>query len=176
MSAPQVVNRERRRVLCPRFMNVERRLAAILAADLVGYSRLMGADETGTVAALKKVRRDVTDPCIITHQGRLVKTTGDGVLVEFASVVQAVQCAAAIQAAMCDSNAGGSGRAAAAVPGRDQHRRRDRRRRRHPLRADSPHKATIARMLTEAALSDLRVVERAGGLLASDGAFWRRAF
>jgi class 3 adenylate cyclase len=151
MSAPQVVNRERRRVLCPRFMNVERRLAAILAADLVGYSRLMGADETGTVAALKKVRRDVTDPCIITHQGRLVKTTGDGVLVEFASVVQAVQCAAAIQAAMCDSNAGGSGRAAAAVPGRDQHRRRDRRRRRHPLRADSPHKA-IARMLTGSGL------------------------
>jgi adenylate cyclase len=72
---------------------MERRLTAILAADVVGYSRLMGVDETGTVAALKKLRQEVTDPCIAIRQGRIVKTTGDGMLVEFPSVVQAVHCA-----------------------------------------------------------------------------------
>jgi class 3 adenylate cyclase len=78
---------------------VERRLTAILAADVVGYSRLMGVDETGTVAALKKLRQEVTDPCIAVRQGRIVKTTGDGMLVEFPSVVQAVNCATEMQAA-----------------------------------------------------------------------------
>ena len=62
---------------------MERRLTAILAADVVGYSRLMGVDETGTVAAFKKLRQEVTDPCIAVRQGRIVKTTGDGMLVEF---------------------------------------------------------------------------------------------
>lgn len=62
---------------------VERRLAAILAADVVGYSRLMGADELGTLSALKMLRRDVVDPAISAHRGRIVKTTGDGLLVEF---------------------------------------------------------------------------------------------
>jgi len=76
---------------------VERRLAAILAADVVGYSRLIGADEQGTLARLRALRRDVIDPSIATHAGRLFKTMGDGFLVEFASAVQAVSCAIAIQ-------------------------------------------------------------------------------
>src|SRR6516164_598804 len=66
---------------------VERRLAAILAADVAGYSRLMGEDEEGTLAALRAVRRELADPKIAEHRGRIVKTTGDGLLVEFASVV-----------------------------------------------------------------------------------------
>jgi len=69
---------------------VERRLAAILAADVAGYSRLMGADEEGTLARLKALRRELADPKIKEHRGRIVKTTGDGLLVEFASVVDAV--------------------------------------------------------------------------------------
>jgi transposase len=69
-----------------------RRLAAILAADVAGYSRLMGADEEGTLAALKQLRRKLADPKIEEHHGRIVKTTGDGLLVEFASVVDAVRC------------------------------------------------------------------------------------
>jgi class 3 adenylate cyclase len=78
----------------------ERRLAAILAADVVGYSRLMGADEEGTHIALKAVWREVTDPKIEEHRGRTVKTMGDGLLVEFASVVDAVRCAVDIQREM----------------------------------------------------------------------------
>jgi len=66
---------------------VERRLAAILATDVVGYSRLMGVDEEGTLAALRAIRREVGDPKIKEHRGRIVKTTGDGLLVEFGSVV-----------------------------------------------------------------------------------------
>jgi TolB-like protein/class 3 adenylate cyclase/Tfp pilus assembly protein PilF len=85
---------------------VERRLAAILAADVVGYSRLMGADEEGTLADLKRHRRELTDPKIKEHRGRIVKTTGDGVLVEFASVVDAVRCAVDVQREMADRNAG----------------------------------------------------------------------
>ncbi|TMJ75202.1 MAG: adenylate/guanylate cyclase domain-containing protein [Alphaproteobacteria bacterium] len=85
---------------------VERRLAAILAADVAGYSRLMGADEEGTLAALKAHRRAVLDPKITEHRGRIVKTTGDGLLVEFASVVDAVRCAVDIQRQMAERNAG----------------------------------------------------------------------
>jgi adenylate cyclase len=77
---------------------VERRLAAILAADVAGYSRLMGTDEVGTLAALKAHRREVVDPAIAQHHGRIVKTTGDGMLVEFASAVDAVTCAITIYA------------------------------------------------------------------------------
>jgi adenylate cyclase len=84
---------------------VERRLAAILAADVVGYSRLMGADEEGTLERLKAHRRELVDPKIREHRGRIVKTTGDGMLVEFASVVDAVRCAAELQRAMVDRNA-----------------------------------------------------------------------
>jgi adenylate cyclase len=74
-----------------RDQRIERKLAAILAADVAGYSRLMGKDEEGTLFALKAVRREVTDPKIDEHRGRIVKTTGDGLLVEFASVVDAVR-------------------------------------------------------------------------------------
>jgi adenylate cyclase len=79
-----------------------RRLAAILAADVAGYSRLMGADEEGTLERLKALRRELSDPKIKEHQGRIVKTTGDGLLVEFPSVVDAMRCAAEIQRGMID--------------------------------------------------------------------------
>ena len=79
-----------------------RRLAAILAADVAGYSRLMGADEEGTLAALKAHRKELIDPLIAQHQGRIVKTTGDGLLLEFASIVDAVRCAVVMQQGMKD--------------------------------------------------------------------------
>src|SRR6202047_4904337 len=82
-----------------------RRLAAILAADVAGYSRLMGADEEATVARLKALRRDLADPKIKEHRGRIVKTTGDGLLLEFASVVDAVRCAVEVQREMAERNA-----------------------------------------------------------------------
>src|SRR6516162_1205054 len=85
---------------------VERRLAAILAADVAGYSRLMGADEVGTLAALKAYRREVVDPAIAAHHGRIVKTTGDGMLVESASAVDAVTCAITVQVKMTERNVG----------------------------------------------------------------------
>src|SRR6186713_904305 len=81
---------------------VERRLAAVLAADVAGYSRLMGADEVGTLSALKAVRREIVDPSIAAHKGRIVKTTGDGMLVEFASAVDAVSCAVEVQGKMAE--------------------------------------------------------------------------
>jgi TolB-like protein/class 3 adenylate cyclase len=81
-----------------------RRLAAILAADVAGYSRLMGADEEGTLERLKALRRELLDPKIAEHRGRIVKTTGDGLLVEFASVVDAVRCAVEVQQAMPPRN------------------------------------------------------------------------
>ena len=84
---------------------VERRLAAILAGDVAGYSRLMGIDEEGTLAALKRHRRELVDPKIKEHRGRIVKLTGDGILVEFASVVDAVRCAVDIQRGMVERNA-----------------------------------------------------------------------
>jgi TolB-like protein/class 3 adenylate cyclase len=87
-------------------MSQTRRLAAILAADVAGYSRLIGADEEGTLGRLKVLRTEIIDPKIAGHRGRIVKTTGDGLLVEFASVVDALRCAAEIQAAMVESNAG----------------------------------------------------------------------
>lgn len=84
---------------------VQRRLAAILAADVVGYSRLMSSDEMRTLTALKAHRRELIDPAIAAHHGRMVKTTGDGALVEFASVVDAVGCAVVIQRGMISRNA-----------------------------------------------------------------------
>jgi len=89
-------------------MTATRRLAAILAADVAGYSRLMGADEEGTLERLNALRRDLVDPKIAQHHGRIVKTTGDGLLVEFASVVDAVRCAVAVQQAMAERNSGGA--------------------------------------------------------------------
>jgi adenylate cyclase len=84
---------------------VERRLAAIFCADVAAYSRLMGSDEEGTLAALKSHRRELIDPLISQHQGRIVKTSGDGMLIEFASVVDAVRCAVVVQQGMEDRNA-----------------------------------------------------------------------
>ena len=84
---------------------VERRLAAIFCADVVAYSRLMGSDEEGTLAALKNHRRELIDPLIAQHRGRIFKTTGDGILIEFASVVDAVRCAVVMQQGMEDRNA-----------------------------------------------------------------------
>jgi adenylate cyclase len=83
---------------------VERRLAAIMAADVAGYSRLMGVDEEDTLRRLNAHRGQLVDPKVIEHGGRIVKTTGDGLLVEFPSVVNAVRCAAEIQRAMVDRN------------------------------------------------------------------------
>src|SRR2546423_2204715 len=83
-----------------------RRLTAILAANVAGYSRLMGADEEGTLERLKALRRELVDPKIAEHHGRIVKTTGDGLLMEFASVVDAVRCAVELQQAMPERNAG----------------------------------------------------------------------
>src|SRR3954468_2532184 len=85
---------------------VERRLAAIVAVDVAGYSLLMGRDEEGTLAALRAIRRDLSDPQIKEHQGRIVKTMGDGLLIEFASVVGAVRCSVEVQRAMAERNEG----------------------------------------------------------------------
>ena len=85
-------------------MNQTRRLAAILAADVAGYSRLIGTDEGGTLQALKAIRAELIDPTIAAHNGRLVKTTGDGLLVEFGSVVDALLCATKVQAGMAKRN------------------------------------------------------------------------
>ena len=84
---------------------VQRRLAAILAADVVGYSRLMERDETGTLARLKSLRSEVFDPTTMRFDGRIFKNTGDGALAEFASAVDAVQCAVEIQRALAERNA-----------------------------------------------------------------------
>jgi adenylate cyclase len=86
----------------------QRRLAAILAADVAGYSRLIGANEEGTLARLKAHRRELIDPKIAEHRGRLVKTTGDGLLVEFASVVDALRCATEVQAAIAERDGAAS--------------------------------------------------------------------
>ena len=86
-------------------MTATRRLAAILAADVAGYSWLIGADESSTLQALKAIRGELIDPTIAAHNGRLVKTTGDGLLVEFGSVVDALRCAAEVQACMVERNA-----------------------------------------------------------------------
>src|SRR5690348_1582376 len=90
---------------------VQRKLAAILAADIAGYSRLMGADEEGTLRRLKALRAELIEPAIAEHRGRIVKTTGDGMLVEFASVVDALRCAVGVQSAIrtCRRKVGSSG-------------------------------------------------------------------
>jgi adenylate cyclase len=86
-------------------MSQTRRLAAILSADVAGYSRLIGADEGGTLQKLRAIRGELVDPAIAAHHGRLVKTTGDGLLVEFSSVVDALRSASEIQARMAERNA-----------------------------------------------------------------------
>src|SRR5215469_10746809 len=84
---------------------IERRLAAILAADVVGYSRLIGEDEEGTLAALRTMQRGIIAPTMAEHRGRIVKTTGDGLLAEFQSVIDALHCAVAWQAAVPSDSA-----------------------------------------------------------------------
>jgi TolB-like protein/class 3 adenylate cyclase len=90
-------------------MREQRRLAAIVSADVAGYSRLMGQDESGTLAALKSLREELIDPKIAAHGGRIVKTTGDGLLLEFASIVDAVRCVIEVQTAMATHNDGAPG-------------------------------------------------------------------
>ena len=85
---------------------VERRLAAVLAADVAGYSRLVGVDEEGTLARLRSLRMDVIDPAVATHGGRIINTAGDGILLEFASVVDAGRCALALQRGVAEHEAG----------------------------------------------------------------------
>ena len=87
-------------------MTENRKIAAILVADVVGYSRLAGADEEGTLARLRALRSDLVDPAIAVHKGRVVKRTGDGLLAEFRSVVDAVRCAIELQTGMIERNAG----------------------------------------------------------------------
>ena len=101
---------------------VERRLAAILAADVAGYSRLMGQDEAGLLARLRARRRELIDPKIAEHKGRIVKTTGDGMLLEFPSVVEAVACAVAVQRAMAERNRGDARGSEDRIPHRHQSR------------------------------------------------------
>src|SRR5918994_2245050 len=84
----------------------QRQLSAILAADVAGYSRLIGLDEEGTLARLKELRRTVLDPKITEHRGRIVKTMGDGLLAQFGSVVDAVRCAVEVQRLIGEQNAG----------------------------------------------------------------------
>ena len=109
-------------------MSQTRRLAAILAADVAGYSRLMGADEEGTHERLQAHLQELVNPKIAEHRGRVVKNTGDGLLAEFPSVVDAVRCAVEVQRAMLDRE---PDRAPDQVPHRHQSRRCDRRGARH---------------------------------------------
>src|SRR3984957_13114851 len=110
--------------------NVERRLAAILAADVVGYSRLMEVDEAGTLARLKTIRLEVIDPAIGKCRGRIIKTAGDGMLIEFQSVTEALTCAVDFQERMARRNRDHAGGACAPLSHRPQSWRCDRRRRR----------------------------------------------
>ncbi len=87
-------------------MGETRKLAAILVTDVVGYSRLTGADEDRTLARLKGLRSDLIDPAIVAHHGRIVKRTGDGSIIEFRSVVDAVRCAVEVQQGLIERNAG----------------------------------------------------------------------
>jgi class 3 adenylate cyclase len=84
---------------------VERKLAAVLAADVVGYSRLVGADEAGTIARLKALRKEFIEPLIVEYRGRVVRLMGDGALVEFPSAVDAVECAVALQTGVAEREA-----------------------------------------------------------------------
>ena len=124
-------------------MTTTRRLAAILAADVVGYSRLMEQDEAGTLAALKDRRKRILAPLVSEHEGRIVKVMGDGVLVEFASAVNAVACAVELQKKMAAANDGAGGRPAHRAAHRHQPGRRGRRGRR-PLRRRRHHRRAPA--------------------------------
>ena len=119
---------------------VERKLAAILAADVVGYSRLVGADEQGTLDRLKAHRKELVEPLVAEHGGRVVKLMGDGILCEFPSAVHAVTCAVAIQRGMAEREAA-TPRPTHPVPHRHQRRRRRPRGRRYPRRRGQRRRA-----------------------------------
>ena len=113
-------------------MSETRKIAAILVADVVGYSRLAGADEDRTLSRLRGLRSDLIEPAIAAHHGRIVKRTGDGLIIEFRSVVDAVRCAVEVQTAMIERNAGVAAREAHRVPGWRSSRRCRRGERRRP--------------------------------------------
>ncbi len=123
---------------------IERRLAAILAADIAGYSRMMGADEAGTLGLLRELRANVLDPAVSYHHGRLVKVMGDGALVEFASVVDAVNCAVAIQESLSAFNVERAGKPADHRADRRQSRRRHHRGQGHLRRRRQCRRAAAA--------------------------------
>ena len=145
-------------------MTQTRRLAAILAADVAGYSRLIGADEEGTLDRLKAIRAELIDPKIAEHRGRIVKTTGDGLLVEFASVVDALRCATEWQRGMAERNAASPADRSHRIPDRHQRRRYRRRGRRHLRRRRECRGA--ARRLGRAG-RHLRLRSRSGGRCAA---------
>ena len=107
-------------------MGETRKIAAILVADVVGYSRLAGADEDRTLSRLRGLRSDLIDPAIAAHHGSVVKRTGDGFLIEFRSVVDAVRCAIEVQTGLDRAQRGGAGRAPHRIPGWRSSRRRGR--------------------------------------------------
>ena len=113
-------------------MSETRKLAAILVSDVVGYSRLAGADKDRTLARLRTLRSDLIDPTIAVHHGRIIKRTGDGSVIEFRSVVDAVRCAIEVQSGLVERNAGLPPRKAHRVSGRHPSRRRGRGDRRRP--------------------------------------------
>jgi class 3 adenylate cyclase len=125
-------------------MNEARKLAAILVSDVVGYSRLAGADEDRILARLRTLRSDVIDPIISVYHGRIVKRTGDGAIVEFRSVVDAVRCAIEVQTAMVERNAEVPGRKAHRISPRRSPRRRGRRGGRRPDGRRGQHRRATA--------------------------------
>jgi class 3 adenylate cyclase len=125
--------------------NENRKLAAILAADVVGFSRLVGADEDLTLARLRALRSDLIDPAIAANKGRVVKRTGDGVIAEFRSVVDAVRCAIELQHAMVERNGGVPDESAHRLSHRRPPRRRCRGDRRRPDGRRGQHRRTARR-------------------------------
>ena len=134
---------------------VERRLVAILAADVVGYSHLVEMDEAGTLAALKALRREVIDPLLAEHHGRIVKLMGDGALAEFGSVVDAVACAVAVQKDVADRQDGVPPERRIVFRIGDQPRRRGGRGRR-PARRRGEHRGAPGADLRTRRRADLR--------------------
>ena len=126
-------------------MSETRKLAAILVADVVGYSRLAGADEDRTLARLRGLRSDLIDPAIAAHHGRIVKRTGDGTIIEFRSVVDAVRCAIEVQNGLIERNAGVPRGSAHRIPRRHTCRRRRRGKRRRPHGRRRQHRRAAGR-------------------------------
>ena len=151
---------------------VERRLAAILAADVVGYSRLVGADEAGTIARLKALRQEFIEPLIAEYRGRVVKLMGDGALVEFASAVDAVECAVAIQHGVAEREAAVPEDRRIAFPHRHQRRRHHRRGRRHPRRRRQRRRAPRGAWPSRADLRRPQRPQPGQGKLASPSRRW----